>query len=268
MKNYITRILKKLLKSFGFHLADQTQISELKKLLKKLHPINTDIELVRIGGDSDGGYLLPNDLEGIEALFSPGVGELSLFEEHCAKLGMDVFMADNSVDGPAISNKKFNFIKKFIGANSFGDFITLDDMVNNSHIEDNSDLLLQMDIEGFEYETILNMSKKLLTRCRIIVIEFHYLDSLFIKPTFSIYSSVFNKILQTHECVHIHPNNCSKIIKIGDIEIPPAMEFTFLRKDRISQKTLTKKFPNDLDDDCVKYYPSIALPHCWYGLSK
>ncbi|GAA8118001.1 hypothetical protein HpBT107_13970 [Helicobacter pylori] len=37
--------------------------------------------MVRWGAKHDGGYLIPNDFEGIKALFSPGVGGESAFEE-------------------------------------------------------------------------------------------------------------------------------------------------------------------------------------------
>ena len=48
------------------------------------------------------------------------------------------------------------------------------------------DLLLQMDIDGDEYETLLSMPILLQKRFRIIVVEFHYLDYLFSEPIFGI----------------------------------------------------------------------------------
>ena len=58
-------------------LADQNNptIAEVKSFLCTLTPHHCGIDLVRIGPDEDGGYLLPDDLNGIEALFSPGVSE-------------------------------------------------------------------------------------------------------------------------------------------------------------------------------------------------
>lgn len=258
-------IIKKIFNILGSYKTDTTSNSELKNLIQKLHPLNTNIELIRIGGENDGGYLIPNDFNGIEALFSPGVGKLSLFENQCTELGMKVYMADKSVDGPLISNDNFLFYKKFVGATITEDFITLDEMVRISQVNDSTDLMLQMDIEGYEYETILNVSNKVLNRFRIIVIEFHYLDLLFSKPVFDIYSSVFKKLLQNHECVHIHPNNCCKPIKIGNIAIPPAMEFSFIRKDRISQKTPATIFPHKLDTECSDNKSSVVLPKCWHS---
>ena len=176
---------------------------------------------------------------------------------------MKVFLADKSVDGPSLENEMFVFEKKFIGATVNDDFLTLDTWVSKSNLQENSDLMLQMDIEGYEYEALLSTSNQLMNRFRIIVIEFHELNLLFSKPFFDKFSNIFDKILQSHECVHIHPNNCCKIVRKGNIEIPPVMEFTFFRKDRIKEKTLTRVFPHKLDVDTAKE-ESLVLPKCWY----
>lgn len=256
-------LIKNIALLFNVHLTAVTPAKELKHLINRLRPVKTNFELVRIGPNGDGGYLLPNDLENIEALFSPGVGKISGFENQCTKFGMKVFLADKSVDAPAISNENFIFDKKFIGATVNEDFLTVDEWVNKSNLSDKLDLMLQMDIEGYEYEALFSLSNKLMDRFRIIVLEFHELNLLFSKPFFDKFSTVFDKILQTHECVHIHPNNCCKSFKKGDIEIPPVMEFTFLRKDRIKEKTYAMSFPHDLDVDAAEG-KSMILPKCWY----
>ncbi|QQW70782.1 hypothetical protein HG582_05140 [Helicobacter pylori] len=65
----------------------ETPKEKVEGFIKSLHPIKTEHELVRWGAKHDGGYLIPNDFEGIKALFSPGVGGESTFEEdfyrHC-----------------------------------------------------------------------------------------------------------------------------------------------------------------------------------------
>nr|WP_120925050.1 hypothetical protein [Helicobacter pylori] len=59
----------------------ETPKEKVEGLIKSLHPIKTEHELVRWGSQHDGGYLIPNDFKGIRALFSPGVGGESAFEE-------------------------------------------------------------------------------------------------------------------------------------------------------------------------------------------
>ncbi|NEQ67493.1 MAG: FkbM family methyltransferase [Symploca sp. SIO2D2] len=243
-----------------------TEKSELQLLLKKLYPIASDKELVRLGPKQDGGYLVPNDFLGIKACFSPGVADSSGFEKDCADLGMKVFLADKSVEGPAEANMLFYFTKKFIGTTSNEEFMTLDDWVTLSLPGNNSDLLLQIDIEGGEYEVFVSTPEALMQRFRIIVAEFHFLDQLWHKAFFAGAKLVFDKILRTHACMHIHPNNfCSPIEKDGLI-IPPVMEFTFLRNDRINKynSSYQRVFPSPLDYDNFNTYPPLILPQCWY----
>lgn len=57
----------------------------------------------------------------------------------------------------------------------------------------NNDLMLQMDIEGSEYEVLLDLDDDLLRRFRIMVIEFHDLDELFNKFSFKLINLVFKK---------------------------------------------------------------------------
>lgn len=256
-------MFKEFLFRFGLQVKKVTDKELLKSLIKSLHPFQTDYELIRLGSTGDGGYLVPNDFKGISACYSPGVGSYSTFEDDCSKLGMLVFLADKSVDGPMIKNDSFNFIKKFIGPITYSDTITIDDWVNNCSHDKGSDLLLQMDIEGDEYLTIINMSEFLLKRFRIIIIEFHQLEKLFNKEFYTIAARVFQKILHNHVCVHIHPNNYSKITKYEDIQIPGTAEFTFLRKDRISHLIPATIFPHPLDHDCTNN-PTIILPESWY----
>jgi hypothetical protein len=206
---------------------------------------------------------VPDDLKGIEACFSPGVSNVAGFERDCAEMGMKVFMADASVEQPPETHPQFNFIKKYIGCNTQEDFITLSDWVGASLPNSHADLLLQMDIEGYEYETLLSTSSCILQRFRIIVVEFHNLDCLFSEPIFALYSKTFEKILSTHTCVHIHPNNIASSIKVRGLEIPQLAEFTFLRNDRVKSRTFATEFPHPLDRD-NSGKPSLSLPRSCY----
>jgi hypothetical protein len=243
---------------------DSTPRSNVLSLIESLYPVGVGSPLIRLGPkNGDGGYLIPDDLEGITACFSPGVSNVSGFEKDCAELGMRVFMADHSVNAPAEHHENFHFIKKFVGGTTFGKYITLDDWVRETLPNGASDLMLQMDIEGQEYETLFSISDKLMRRFRIIAIEFHNLDQFWNLPFFQIASRAFEKILQTHACVHLHPNNCCGSIKKDGIEIPRIMEFTFLRRDRIQGEIKPWCFPNPLDRDNTQKQ-SLRLPECWY----
>ena len=207
MNKSIEKLTGDIFAGINTHLSRLTDKNKLQSLLNKLQPVSCDKELIRLGPMCDGGYLVPNDLIGIEACFSPGVGCFSLFEKECAYRGMKVFLADRSVEKPTQSHEFFVFTKKHLGVLNNDKFMTIDDWVEPSLPDSQGDLLLQMDIEGAEYEVLLGASDNLLKRFRIIVVEFHSLDELCSKPFFKLTSRVFVKLLQTHTCVHNHPNN-------------------------------------------------------------
>lgn len=263
MNNFLETIGIRLMEQIGGYPAYATGIGGLRSLIHNLRPFTTNHGLVRLGASDDGGYLVPDDLDAIEACFSPGVASCSDFEVDCANRGMKVFMADKSVNAPVISHPKFNFLKKHIGAISQDDFITMEDWIEMSLPDSTSDLMLQMDIEGAEYQTFLTTPIKILNRFRIMVVEFHDLPRLWNLPYYSLASVVFDKILLNHVCVHIHPNNCCGAITRKGVTIPRIMEFTFLRKDRIQQKKTTTNFPHRLDRRNSDAFPELILPSCW-----
>lgn len=245
-------------------LTEMTDRNQLLSLIKKLYPLSCDKELIRLGPKGDGGYLIPNDLTGIEACFSPGVSFVSGFEKDCADLGMKVFLADKSVEKPADEHRLFYFTKKFVGVTSNDNFMTFDSWVASCLPESQTDLLMQIDIEGYEYEVFLSISDILMRRFRIIVAEFHQLDRFWSSPFFKLASRAFEKILQTHSCVHIHPNNRWSPLRRRGLSIPRTAEFTFLRNDRIVNPSYQRIFPNPLDYDNTNN-PPIVLPKCWYA---
>ena len=234
-KTFTQRVLDAF--RIGYFPTKTSKRSEMVALLRGLRPLTTEHALIRLGPAGDGGYLVPDDLTGIQACFSPGVSTSSDFELACAERGMQVYLADHSVEGPATSHPGFHFRKKFVGATTSEVFMTMADWVRQSGVDPAADLLLQIDIEGYEYETFLSMPDELLRRFRIIVVEFHRLHHLWSQPFYRLASSAFRKILQSHSCVHLHPNNCRGGLAMQGLEIPRVMEFTFLRNDRFSRSS-------------------------------
>jgi len=247
----------------GYHVADRTELDDVRSFLRALRPIDGGCELIRLGPDGDGGYLVPDDLAGIEYAFSPGVSTESGFEAALVARGQRVFLADHSVDGPAEANPGFSFEKKFVGGITDDTYITLEQWKNASIGTYDGDLLMQMDIEGGEYEALLACPVALLAQFRIMVIEFHYLHELLNKRYFELVSRAFKKLLQTHSVVHIHPNNCCGAVKADGLELPRIAEFTLQRNDRLKQHVYCHTFPHVLDHNNTRK-ATLVLPRCWY----
>ena len=120
-----------------------------------------------------------------------------------------------------------------------------------------------MDIEGYEYEALLAMSMSLQSPFRITVVELHDLHYLFDSAFFRFASRAIEKLLVTHACVHIHPKNLRRPITIGRFAIPPMLEMTFLRRDRLGVAVPATVFPHPLDRDTTSRSP-VILPSCFY----
>lgn len=238
---------------------------EASKFFENIIPLSTNNKLIRVGNNNDGGYLIPDDLEGIKTCFSPGVSNMSDFELDLTTRNIKCFLADYSVESVPIQNDLITFEKKFLGNKNDHMFMTLTSWVNNNAKQGDNDLILQMDIEGAEYDVLIETPYEILKRFRILVIEFHDIDALLNPMGFKLIDGVFSKLLNFFEIVHIHPNNCCKPVNYKKFAIPPVMEFTFLRKDRISDFTPTKTFPHELDSPNSLHNNNFSLPSCWYN---
>jgi len=251
--------------ALGYHVVEQTKTTDMLGLMRKLRPQDCGVDLIRVGASRDGGYLIPDDLEGIEYCFSPGVNTVSDFENQLADLNIRSFLADFSVESPPISRPEFTFDKKFVGSSDRDNYFTLASWKDKYLKEYTGDLILQMDIEGAEYEVILSTPASLLDQFRILVIEFHGLDRLFDASVFNLYSSCFEKLISSFHVAHIHPDNAGESVKRGNVEVPVMMEFTFLNKKRASRTEPQMAFPHMLDADNSLTARPLPLPKCWYS---
>ena len=244
-------ILVTLLKKFGFFL----YIS--KSLNKKIIPDVVKIskyrnKCVRYGGNSDGSYFVPDFRYDI--VFSPGVSNRTLFESQMINQGAIVFMADYSCKNPKLGKKSY-FSKKFLSSlNKDKNHISLENWVeiNKKYFPKNfKHCILQCDIEGMEYEVILNTSRKILDFFSVIVIEFHKFHLIHDRFLSSLILSTFEKLRETHIPIHANVNNINtKLIS--------TIEYTFIKKDLFAKEELTIK--NILPTKNLNHYNAKSLP--------
>jgi hypothetical protein len=251
--------LQNFLLSIGIYLAKRQITASLPELLRLVWPKETNLELVRIGSPSqaDGGYLLPKDFDGVSRVFSPGVAESVEFEKHFLNLGIPCDLIDGSIQEAPEDHPLIHFQKLWLAAETTKTSICLDDWVA-ARAEPGEDLILQMDIEGSEYEVLLAVSQEVIDRFRIIVIEMHDLRSVFSRHGLTSFRLAMNKLLKNHIVVHAHPNNCNPPLREKGLIWPDVMEVTLLRKDRVKSIHGDATLPHHLDLDNTSN-PSIRL---------
>ena len=250
----------------GIYVDQIKHLGEINKLIRRLYPISSEHQLIRFGSSYDGGYLVPDDLEGITTCFSPGVDINASFETDIFnKKGIVSHLADFSVEGPPASFNPASFTKKYLGCVDDEKFITLDSWVRNqTSLNSQEDFLLQMDIEGGEYLSLLGVSEEVLKKFRIIVVEIHHVEAWAQKVFFEIVETFFEKLLKYFYVIHNHPNNYPGIVNMGGIEAPRIFELTLIRKDRVNQIKYSDRFPHPLDSPNVTDRPNIVLPKNWF----
>lgn len=227
--------------------------NEIARFFRLFSPYDTGHELIRIGSKGDGGYLVPDDLDGISQCFSPGVGATCAFENHLAsQFGVKCLLIDDTVTSPVGLHTLNSFESLRIGLDSMpGVSVTLDNWVTNKVPTDNRDLLLQMDIETHEWLSLLSTSMNTLSRFRIMVIEFHSLSLVrFPYILERIYLPTITKLLVQFDVVHVHPNNSVGIFAHGRNNYPETLEVTFLRKNRRKSHERLSSFMHELDAPC------------------
>jgi len=244
---------------------------ESKKLIEQLTSMKiykTNLSLTRIGPKNDSGYLLPENLDDIDYCISPGVGDAFEFEINLKKKwNIQSLLIDGtlkkSLEDKIRNLNEFKFINKNLSNKDTKNQISFSTILKSF---ENKKLMLQMDIEGSEYNILNNISESHLKRFNYIVIEFHDFDqikkNLLNKKIFGI----IDKINKYFTLIHIHPNNCCDVFKVSSINIPNVFEATYVNNSLINFKKLEKlNFPHPEDSPNLSYKKEILLDNFFYN---
>jgi hypothetical protein len=204
---------------------------------------------IRLGANKDGGYVFGDNIGDYDCYISAGVSDEESFSRDFINYynmnKENSFAFDGTITKyPTNYTKDIEFIKKNI--NSFCDD-------NNDNLlyfmRKYKNIFLKMDIEGSEYNWLLNTNENDLLSFKQIVMEFHGINDNSWGALYQQKFECFKKLANTHYLIHIHGNNHSDR-KNG---IPDVIEATFIRKDCFtSQPELNKinlPIPN-LDFPC------------------
>lgn len=177
-------------------------------------------------------------------------------------------MAEASVSSAPLKDKNFTFIKKYLGDRAFNDFVTLSDWMAQSLGVTERELILQMDIEGGEYDVLILESSEVLSRFSAMVIEFHSLQKMFDPHFLQMITSIFEKLYANFSICHVHPNNCCGIRRKNGNEVQRVMEVTFLRKDLVERYRSNSaiSLPNKMDRKNVSRKDDIEMPDPWWKI--
>lgn len=253
-----------LLKS-GYYVTPTILNHRIVSFFATLYPLQTSHMLIRLGGSSDGAYLLPDDLTGIIANFSPGTGSSILFEKELYEYaGIQSHLLDPTVEHPRHHPCIGSFQPKYLGPYTDRSSICLADWVMTTYNEHtNLDFMAQIDIEGDEYLTLLTVPSELLAKFRIIIVEFHSVYSWASIDFFPTIQKLFSRILDFFYVAHLHANNNDEFVNLPCGPCPRTLEITFHRRDRVQLPGPTSILPHDLDILNNPEKPYVHIPQYW-----
>lgn len=255
-----------LINHHGRYLDRAVAISDLRFLLGSLRPRHYGFTPIRLGGEYDGGYVVPNIVSKCDSCFSAGVADSIAFELDLFRVyGVASHLADYSVDQPENMPSEFTFDKRFLGSFASESTMTFDEWSNKFSGQSN-EMLVQMDIEGSEYEVLLNISERALSRISVLVVEFHGLERLMSRAFWPIGKAVFDRLEKYFNVFHIHPNNVGSCVRLSDgVGIPSLMEITFVSKRLCHLKSEDEipELPLDIDSPNRACRPNLIVDADW-----
>jgi len=255
------KILKKTLSNIGISTYGSVKKKEILKIIDLLRPLNLGFECIRLGGNSDGSYIVPKILEDIKFCFSAGYGGDCSFEKNLEDYNIKTFLADYSFDAPT-QLKNFEYLKKFIKSYSSHKSININEWIEQRVPKNEKKMILQIDIEGSEYEIIHAISENNLERFDIIIIEFHNLFMINNQIFYKYFIECIYKLKKHFEIFYLQPNNCCGVSNFDDVIFPNILEITFLNKSKAIKKD---KFTfKNLEVKNISNKEKIILPNYWY----
>lgn len=218
----------------------------MKDLKKQIIPYVCEFKKIRIGNESDGGYIIadiPCDI-----CYSYGSNdeisfENGLFEKYKTKS----YTYDHTINGITNNPEHIVFKKEGVSWLKTLDCDTIEShLIENNHMNKESKLL-KLDVEFCEWDVLYHSN--VLEQFDQIVVEFHFFQ-LFDKMI-----DVFKKLNKNFKIIHIHANP-HQLCPFIDSEFPRVLEVTFLKNNFFKEFVvdMESKFPDpELD-------PKYAIP--------
>lgn len=211
----------------------------LKSLMLQLNLYSYNKNLLRAGEMLDGGYVIA-DIH-VDTIYGIGVGNTYKFEKDVLDKykGKRAHLYDPTVD---IHIQENNICHNKVGIDFYKheEYNSLENLIKENNDWDNNNMLLKIDVEGYEWNSLLYTTDECLLHFKQIVIELHYLDTNFMGST-THKTKMLEKINKHFRLIHVHGTNCCKSVVIDNFLIHPVIECTFVRNDLLTQHIILRK---------------------------
>lgn len=196
-------------------------------------------DLVRIGGQADGGYVLLDNLGTIQTAFSFGVGDEVSFDLDLAQRGITVHQFDHTINAAPVDHEKIHFHRVQIAPISGDGADSLSSALRFS--EGEAPVIVKMDIEGDEWSVLEQFTDADADRIAQFVCEFHNFDQIAQSENADRALKVLSRLREKFGVVHLHANNYGKVLVVGTVTFPEILEVSF------ANRTLYEFVPADVE---------------------
>jgi hypothetical protein len=217
----------------------------------------------RLGQKNDGGYVIPmNVVSDIEAVVVFGVNDDDSFEKDLANYldpkKIPFYLCDPFV--PYTKTSEFHFESLGLAAETKDKMIAWRDVRKRFGLEGKK-ILLKIDIEGAEWESLANLVTSDLDGVVCLLIEFHHLIRLQDLDNQQKVLTLLNKIFTV---VHLHANNCGYCFANEKILFPDVLECTYVSTNYLDSHGIQRSirqipYPSEIDQPNTLERPEYPI---------
>ena len=185
---------------------------------------------ILLGEKGDGSYVILDDFENIKIAYSFGISNMIQFDNELAKRGIDVYMFDHTINSLPFNHSKFHWNKiGLAGLNeSSNQLKTLEQLIiNNGHINE-FNMILKIDIEHCEWNSLKDLPDHILKQFKYIIIEFHFINP---DNEGKLYYDVIKKLSKYHQVFYHRCYGRGNIAIFGNNRICKILEVSYIIKE-------------------------------------
>lgn len=198
----------------------------------------SDLALTRFGAIDDGGYLLPQILvESANGAVSIGVGSEISADRELVGCGVPVHAWDHTVTQLPEKGTGVVFHPLGLGNDPSNNLlVALSEIVDLSFGPDLNNLILMLDCEGAEWETLMPSNVETLKRFSVISAELHFLGNALVDA--APFVGPLRFVNEYFLPVSTSSNNYSATWTIDGITLPDYVEITWVNRSYLSDSKI------------------------------
>ena len=188
-------------------------------------------ERILCGEKKDGSYVLLNDFKNIKIAYSFGISKMIQFDKFLADKGIDVYMYDHTINSLPYNNIKFHWKKIGITGKQKNKRLlkSLEELIIENGHSSEENMILKIDIEHAEWESLIDLSSKILRQFKYILIEYHFIEDRISNETL-LYYNVIKKLNETHQPFYLRCHNQYLIVNFGNNRFCRYLEVSYVIK--------------------------------------